>query len=192
MSKILYLIGDNQDIIQNYTITEDTILYHYAVDSSSQIEVHLTKPGVNFTYYYSVINHDDHDMKVSIYHDVDHTTSNLYNHGVNTSSNKLFFDVSSYVPKDSPKCVCNQENQIINLENGKSTICPKLYIDQYDVDSSHAAYIGSFPEDTLFYMMSRGISFKACNELLMKGFLLSSDSIDLSKIDFFIKKLESL
>ena len=192
MSKILYLVGNSEDIIQKYDIYEDTVFYHYAVNSSSDVEIHLKKEGICFTYYYSVINDDDHEMKVSIYHDASNTYSYLYNHGVNVSSHKLFFDVSSYVPKHSPKCICNQENQIINLKNGKSTICPKLYIDHYDVDSNHAAYIGSFPEDTLFYMMSRGISLKLCNELLLKGFLLSSDSIDFSKINFFITKLESL
>ena len=85
-----------------------------------------------------------------------------------------------------------KENQIINLDSGKSTICPILKIDNYNVDSNHSAFIGKFSEEKIFYMMSRGITRKNAYRLLLNGFLINSDSIDLHKIDLFIKEIEKI
>ena len=120
------------------------------------------------------------------------THSELYNHGVNISNKKLDYHVDGIVPKESSKCICNQENQIINMSDGKSTIFPNLLIDNYDVESNHAAYIGKFSEDKIFYMMSRGIAREEAERLLLNGFLINSDSIDLGQIELFIKEIERI
>ena len=78
------------------------------------------------------------------------------------------------------------------MNNVKSTICPNLLIDNYDVLSNHAAYIGKFKDEVLFYMMSRGISLDVAYRLLLNGFLINSDSIDLSKIDEFVQEIEKI
>jgi Fe-S cluster assembly protein SufD len=100
--------------------------------------------------------------------------------------------VDGVVPKNSSKCICNQDNQIINMDNGKSTICPNLLIDNYDVDSNHAAYIGKFKDDVMFYLMSRGISREVAYRLLLNGFLINSDSIDKNKINLFLDEIEKI
>ena len=84
------------------------------------------------------------------------------------------------------------QNQIINLENGKSTIHPNLLIDNFNVESNHSAYIGKIKEEKLFYLMSRGLSKKEAYQLLLKGFLINMDSIDMSKINDFSKELEKI
>ena len=75
---------------------------------------------------------------------------------------------------ESDKSECNQKNQILNIKEGKSTILPKLLIDNYDVVSSHSAYIGKFKDEILFYLMSRGISEKVSYDLLIKSFLVNN------------------
>ena len=104
----------------------------------------------------------------------------------------LTYYVNGIVPKTSFKCICNQENQILNLKDGKSTIWPNLLIDNYDVDSNHGAYIGKFNEEKIFYMMSRGLSYEEANRLLLNGFLLNSDSIDLNQISDFVEEIEKI
>ena len=44
----------------------------------------------------------------------------------------------------------------------------------------------------MFYLMSRGISRDTSYRLLLNGFLINSDSIDLHKIDLFIKEIEEI
>ena len=93
--------------------------------------------------------------------------------------------------KDIKGSICNQENRIININDGKSTICPNLLIDSYDVVSSHAAYIGKFSDDVLFYLMSRGINKKKAYELLILSFLLP-EGIDKEKIENFILEVKKI
>ena len=192
MSKVLYVMDYDDKTHYTYNITEDTVIYHYLVDSSSTVDVNMVTEGVTLYYYYNTINYKNNSFSIKVNHLKDNTHSELFNHGVNVGNNKLDFFVEGIVPKESEKCICNQENQIINMSDGKSTICPNLLIDNYDVDSNHSAYIGKFSEDKLFYLMSRGISFDEANRLLLNGFFFFFFSIDLHKIDLFIKEIEKI
>lgn len=192
MSKILYVLDDNKSSDYQYNIDEDTIIYHFSINGSSNVSINMITEGVTLYYYYSNINYDDNTFKIDVNHFVSNTHSEIYNHGVNVYHNQLTYYVNGIVPKSSSKCICNQDNQIINMEDGKSTICPNLLIDNYDVDSNHAAYIGSFKEDILFYMMSRGISRDKAIKLLINGFLINRDRIDRSKVSSFISEIEKI
>ncbi len=192
MSKILYVIDNNDNKNYDYHIVEDTIIYHFSINSSSNVNINLDKEDVSLYYYYSAINYDDNFFKIKVIHNKNNTHSELFNHGVNVKENKLVFNVDGVVLKNSCKCICNQDNQIINMMNGKSTICPNLLIDNYDVNSSHSAYIGKFKDEQLFYMESRGISKEACYRLLLNGFLINTDSIELNRIKDFIKEIENI
>ena len=192
MSKILYVLDDNKKTNYKYNISEDTIIYHFSINGSSDVEINLDVENVTLYYYYGNINYDDNTFNIKINHLASNTHSEVFNHGVNVFDNKLSYYVDGIVPKNSNKCICNQDNQIINMNDGKSTICPNLLIDNYDVDSNHAAYIGSFKEDVLFYMMSRGISKDVASRLLLNVFLINSDSIDMNKIKEFIEEIKNI
>lgn len=192
MNKILYIVDDNSNKDYKYDISEDTIIYHFSINSSSNVEVNLVKENVELYYYYSNINYDDNEFKISINHKKSNTHSEVYNHGVNMNNNKLTYYVDGIVPKKSSKCICNQENQIINIKDGKSTIWPNLLIDNYDVISNHGAYIGKFSEEKIFYLMSRGINKSDAYKLLLNSFLISSDSIELKKIERFVNEIKKI
>ena len=192
MSKVLYVIDNNENKDYKYNIEEDTIIYHFSINSSSNVLIDLVKEDVTLYYYYNNINYDDNTFNIKVNHLVGNTHSEVFNHGVNVFTNRLKYMVDGVVVKDASKCICNQDNQIINMDNGKSTICPNLLIDNYDVDSNHAAYIGKFKDEILFYMMSRGISMEVANRLLLNGFLINSDSIDKGKIEEFLEEIEKI
>lgn len=94
--------------------------------------------------------------------------------------------------KNISKCICNQENQIINLSDGTSLIKPNLLIRNYDTFSNHAAYIGKFKDELLFYLMSRGISFNKSNELLMESLLINNGNKEEKVVQEFIKNLKEV
>jgi len=192
MNKIIYMFDNNEKKDYKYNIIEDTIIYHFGINSSSNVEINLEKKGICLYYYYSVINYDDNYFNIRVNHLKNNTHSEVINHGVNVRDSKLSFLVDGVVPKKSSKCICNQDNQIINIKNGKSTIKPNLFIDNYDVISNHGAYIGKFKDEVIFYLMSRGIDRKKCYELLVNGFLISSESIDKNKIKEFIYEIGNI
>jgi Fe-S cluster assembly protein SufD len=192
MSKVIYIVDDNENKNYKYNIKEDTIIYHFSINSSSDVIIDLEKEGVRLDYFYNNINYDDNKFSIRVNHNKSNTHSEIFNHGVNVFCNKLMYYVDGVVPKNSSKCICNQDNQIINMDNGKSTILPILLIDNFDVDSNHGAYIGKFRDEEMFYLMSRGISKEDSYRLLLNGFLINSDSIDMNKIDLFVKELENI
>ena len=57
------------------------------------------------------------------------------------------------------------------MSKNNSIIKPNLYIDEYDVDARHAATIGRFNSEDIFYLMTKGIDKKEAIELLISGFL---------------------
>lgn len=192
MEEIIYVIDDNENKNYKYNIEKDTIIYHFSINSSSEVELNLVKEDVSVYYYYNNINYDDNKFRIKVNHLCSKTHSEIFNHGVNVFTNKLMYYVDGIVPKNSDKCICNQDNQIINMDNGKSTICPNLLIDNYDVDSNHAAYIGKFKDEVMFYMMSRGIKREVAYRLLLQGFLINSDSIEKDKIKLFLDEIEKI
>lgn len=192
MSKIIYVVDNNENKDYKYNIVEDTIIYHFSINCSSNVIVNLVTEGVTLHYYYNNINYDNNKFKIDVNHMACNTHSDVYNHGVNVNNKKLDYMINGKVPKEYSKCICNQDNQIINMSDGKSTICPILLIDNFDVDSNHGAYIGKFKDEYLFYLMSRGISMSDSYRLLLNGFLINSDSLDMNKIDLFLKEIENI
>ena len=175
----------NQDVIYNVSENSKLVVYQYGINIDNNIIINLNGENASVEYHYSTINYDDHKYKIDVNHNNSKTISNIYNHGINVFDNKLDFDITGNVLNKSDKCECNQKNQILNISDGKSTILPKLLIDNYDVISSHSAYIGKFNDEILFYLMSRGISEKVSYDLLIKSFLVNGcDNTEL------IEKLE--
>ena len=175
----------NQNVIYNVSNNSKLVVYQYGINIDNNIIINLNGENASVEYHYSTINYDNHKYKIDVNHNNSKTISNIYNHGINVFDNKLDFDITGNVLNKSGKCECNQKNQILNISDGKSTILPKLLIDNFDVISSHSAYIGKFKDEILFYLMSRGISEKVSYDLLIKSFLVNGcDNTEL------IEKLE--
>ena len=69
------------------------------------------------------------------------------------------------------------------MGDNNSKICPNMYIDLDDVIAKHASMIGKFNDDELFYLMSRGLTYKDSIKLLIKGFLINNlDNLNKRKI----------
>lgn len=172
---ILYINPDDSESV-TYNIIKDIklLVFDYNIDTSKTIEINMNCEHAELEYHYSSINTDNNSFKISIIHNKPNTYSNIYNHVINTSNNNFILDVTSKVNKECYKCICNQDNQIINLNNGNGKILPNLLIDNYDIQSSHSAYIGTFKKEELYYLMSRGISEKRSINLLMENFLINN------------------
>ena len=168
--EILYLTDNSIDIDINNKCK--VVIYHLVVNSTVNVNINLNSSDIDLEYHFSTINYDDNNFVINVNHKYSNTTSNIYNHGVNVNNNRLHFDVNGYVPKDLRNVTCNQENQIINICDGKSTINPNLFIDSYDAIANHAAYIGKFKDEVVFYLESRGINKKKVYNMLMKSFLI--------------------
>lgn len=188
---ILYLDQDDIEIVLDINNKCHVVVYHFVSDHSFKVDINLNFSGAVIDYYCNVINYSTNNVVINVYHNESNTVSKIYNHGVNVLDNKLDFLINGIVPKGMVQCICNQENQIINIRNGKSTICPNLLIECFDVNSSHSAYIGRFNLEKIFYLESRGINRKVGYQLLLKGFLVPV-GIEHECVQKFLLKIEDI
>lgn len=122
-----------------------------------------------------------------VYHNFKNTSSNIINQGVNIEEGSIDFQVTGIVYNGIKDCNLNQNNRIITMNENKCNINPILLIEENDVSANHAAYIGKFDEQQIFYLMSRGIPETKAFQLLVKGFLLDSMT-EIESIEKLIEK----
>lgn len=176
----LNVLGKNTNLKLNINIGENAnlILNHLVLEGSININTILKEFNANFELNYSVASSNNSKNIINIKHKAPKTKSLLKNHGFSTKKATLILDVSSYIDKDASNCISKQDNQIIENENSLSVINPNLYIDNYDVEATHSAYVGEFKENELFYLMSRGITEEDSKFLLLKSFLIGSFDLE--------------
>lgn len=151
--------------------------------------VNLDGMGSRFDYFLKTIAVDVEDYDILTYHNCSNSISNINTNGVCINDGLIKFNVSSFIPKGIKGCDASQNNKIINLTDNLCVIKPNLYIDEYDVVAEHAAWIGGFDRNELFYLMSRGICQSDALKLLINGFLTSGLDIDDNEYSLITKKI---
>lgn len=175
--------GDNCKVRAKYSIDSNSSVNVSKFNNINSIKEYFicNLNGINASINYNLktisINPENYDFL--IYHNFKNTNSCINTNGVSIKDGSILFNVSSFIPKDITGCVASQDNRIINLNDNYSIIKPNLYIDCDDVVASHSAWVGSFSEDDLFYLQSRGINRDDATKLLLTGFLTSNMSSDL-------------
>ena len=78
-------------------------------------------------------------------------------------------------------------------ENAEFDAKPELEIYADDVKCSHGSTSGCLDENSIFYLMSRGLSYQQSKELLINGFVLDViEKITDSEIKNLIKNMIGL
>lgn len=139
--------------------------------------INLQGQNSKIKYNLKTIAKNTENYDILTYHNEKNTVSDIITNGVNIRDGKIKFNVSSFIPNGVKNCDASQNNKIINLTDNECIIKPNLYIDEFDVTANHAAWIGNFNEQELFYLMSRGINKEDATKLLINGFLISNMDI---------------
>ena len=107
---------------------------------------------------------------------------------------KSVYQGKIYVSSKAQKTYGYQLSKAILLdETTEFNAKPELEIYADDVKCSHGSASGSLNENSIFYLMSRGLNYKEAKELLISGFLLDViEKITDSEIKSLIKKMIGL
>jgi len=123
-------------------------------------------------------------------HKAKSTEGYIENYGVANNASTLVFEGIGKINKDMKRSIARQSNKGIVLGmKSRLDANPLLLIDEYDVVASHGAAIGKMDEEQLYYLMSRGLTLKNAERLIINGFLspvLNKLSTDLLKEDFIL------
>ena len=116
-----------------------------------------------------------HEIKTNINHLAENTKSYQLIKSVLNDDSKGIYQGKIFVDKKAQKTNGYQLSKALLLNNntefdGK----PELEIYADDVKCSHGSTSGNLDEDSIFYLMSRGLSHQQSKELLINGFLMDA------------------
>lgn len=98
-------------------------------------------------------------------------TSNQHFKSVQLGSSKSSFEGKIFVDAKAQKTKAYQLSSTLLLSDNAHAFCkPNLEIFADDVKASHGATISQLREEEVFYLKSRGLPYKDCCNLLIKGF----------------------
>ncbi|XMB67424.1 SufD family Fe-S cluster assembly protein [Mycoplasmatota bacterium zrk1] len=112
------------------------------------------------------------NINTETHHLAKNTYSQITNQGVSTDNSKLVFNNTGKIYKGMSSSKAFQTSRGIILSKKASLSAnPFLLIDEYDVEAGHGATIGKFDDDSLFYLMSRGLTKSDAEKLIIAGFI---------------------
>lgn len=170
-----YSVDNTITINTTYTIGKNTIVniskFYNNKKCNETININLNKENAIINYNFICISDNNEEYTLLINHNSPKTISSITNSAIVLNDSALEFNINSYLPKNNPKCLLNQESKIITMGQNNSIIKPNMFIEEADVTAKHASTIGKFNEDDIFYLMTRGLSYNESIKLLIKGFL---------------------
>ena len=143
---------------------------------------------------FSLKANKQHEIRTTINHLVENTKSYQLIKGVLGTNTKAAYQGRIFVDSKAQKTDGYQLSKAILLdETSEFNAKPELEIYADDVKCSHGSASGSLNENSIFYLMSRGLNYKQSKELLINGFLLDVvEKITDSEIKNLIKNMIGL
>ncbi len=218
-SNILYSFNLKKDsILKNFKVDNfknDNLKYSFnniEQDSNSISETFILSAGSNFfknevncnlngefssafvNGVFSLRENQQHEIRTTINHLVENTKSYQLIKSVLGKNSKAAYQGKIFVNSKAQKTDGYQLSKAILLdETSEFNVKPELEIYADDVKCSHGSASGSLNENSIFYLMSRGLSYKQSKELLINGFLLDVvEKITDSEIKNLIKNMIGL
>jgi len=138
------------------------------------IEAKLVGRGakLNLVGAFFLANKDEVKLNVNIEHVAPDTTSETLIKSVLTDKAVgSFYGLVSIKKGAKNTDTFFREDALLLSDTAKAEAVPSLEIDENEVKAGHASTVGPVDEEQLFYLMSRGITRKEAESLVVRGFL---------------------
>tara|TARA_B100000029_G_scaffold291080_1_gene284674 strand:- start:1524 stop:2012 length:489 start_codon:yes stop_codon:yes gene_type:complete len=139
-------------------------------------------------------NQQNNEIKTRIEHRDENTKSFQKIKSVLDKNSKAIFQGKIYVDSKAQHTDGYQLSKSIILDKeSEFDSKPELEIYADDVKCSHGSTSGNLDEDSIFYLMSRGLSRNEAKKLLIQGFLVDAiETITNKEIkEYFLEKLKN-
>ncbi len=137
---------------------------------------------------------ENHDITTNLFHNARNTAGDIVVKGVLYDKSSSVYRGKIKITKKGQGTNSFLSNYTLMLgEEAVSNSIPSLEIDADEVKASHSATTGKPEEETIFYLMSRGLKKEEAEKLLTSGFLnpiinnINSDKIKKEFIGFLEK-----
>ncbi|MFZ5376389.1 MAG: SufB/SufD family protein [Patescibacteria group bacterium] len=156
----------------------------YTIEKDQQQKIVLTQPGEYLVELvgesaeaeifgaFLVENNQHQEVKVVVRHLAAHTRAQTMLKAVGRDGGVIKLAGKIIIEPDCPDSQSFLTERVLLLdETARAEAVPDLEIKTDDVKCSHAASVSSLPEDEIFYLMSRGLTRKVAEGLVVEGFL---------------------
>ena len=122
---------------------------------------------------FSLMDKQQHEIRTTINHLTENTKSYQLIKSVLGKESKAVYQGKIFVNSIAQKTDGYQLSKAILLDKSSEfNAKPELEIYADDVKCSHGSASGSLDENSIFYLMSRGLNYQQSKELLINGFVL--------------------
>ena len=167
---------NNRYVVKNGTLRVNKFYDTLIVDE--KIDIDLMCEYSKIDYRFSNICNNNENYVININHNNRNTVSNINNKTIAMDGSKINFVINSIVGKEYEKSILDQNTRIVTIGDTDAKISPNMFIDLDDVEARHGSVIGTFKDEMVFYLMSRGITYNDSIKLLVKGYLFSNIDVD--------------
>ena len=179
--KLIEVSFDNELTIDNkYTVNNDlkVIKFYNNKKVVENIDIDLLKEGANIDYHFANICKEKERYTINVNHKCKKTSSNIINRSIAFKNSILKFIINSNVKKEAIESELDQNTRIVTMGECDAAISPNMFIPMDNVIAKHGSVIGSFKDDQVFYLMSKGINYNDTLKLLIKGYIFGNLDID--------------
>ncbi len=177
-SSVNFYILQNKDseFICNAHLERDSkINYFFGLFNSKkfQINTNLNDEGTESKTqgFFLGNSNQNFDITTNITHVKKNTTSNILVKGVLFDKSKSNFKGKIKINEGAQNTNSYLSNHnLLMSDDAEAFSIPSLKIDANDVRASHGATIGKPNEEEIFYLMTRGLSRKEAERLIIKGY----------------------
>lgn len=151
----------------------DLIFLHKNSDQKSEVKIELINKNARVNAReITLVNHQEKfDKKIEIIHQEKETFSDYLFLGFALGNSSLNIAAKSKIPKGKSKSEARQILKIMTDENGKAQGQPGLFIDDFDVRASHGNSIGQIDRRQIYYLQTKGISYKEAWWMVIEGYI---------------------
>ena len=203
--KVFDVNKDKKNMIEYYfdeiDLNKNSHLEYFIYSGGSKFKKHEINCSLNQQYGSAVINgilnldkNNQHEIKTIINHNEENCRSyQLIKNALNEKS-KGVYQGKIFVDQKAQKTDGYQLSRALLLsDESEFNAKPELEIYADDVKCSHGSTSGNIDEDSIFYLMSRGLSYHQSRQLLINGFLQEViEKISVSEIKELIKRITGI
>ncbi|MFQ6723036.1 MAG: SufB/SufD family protein [Opitutales bacterium] len=171
-------IGTESTKNLQFSLHQAATLKHFTRINSSKpseesISIRLLEPKAAVDWQEGLyLTKGERKLSIEIDHLAPQTQSNCCVKSVLEQASKLQFIGNVYVQKEAEEAVAHQRNLNHVLDADSRVISlPNLHVFNRKIEASHGTATQPIPEEILFYLRSRGLSFDQAKQVYFDGFL---------------------
>lgn len=172
------LVSENALINQNFIVEKDANLKLMAGflnnKLSAKLNSRLVGLGASVDIRAVAISSLDNSqvIDVEINHEAKHSVGLMHNIAIASENGRVVLNGIERILQGNSKSDAYQSLQGITTSNDSIIeVNPILLIDEYDITAGHGATVGQLDEASIYYLMSRGLTRKEAERLMINGLI---------------------